>query len=475
MHGAENTPGNVLLVEDDAAASDMVAKLLQTAGHEVTAVPNAEAALDAVALARTDLVLADVQLGGMDGLELCRALADTNPELPVIVLTGFGSLETAVSAIRAGAYDFVTKPVELETLLHAVGRAIRKRTLERELTQLQCIIHGPEVSELIGSSSAMERVLDLIRRAADSDATVLVTGESGTGKELVARALHRCGARGDAPFIAVDCASIPATMLESELFGHTRGAFTDARSDRRGLFSQADGGTLFLDEIGEMPQEMQAKLLRALQERRVRPVGSDTELEYDARVVAATNRDLETEVSEKRFRSDLYYRLNVVRIELPPLRARGSDVLELAGFFLAKACERSGKGIDGFVRQAAEKLLAYDWPGNVRELANCIEGAVALATQDKITLDDLPAKIREHRGSMLVPSSNDPRDLIPMAELERRYIRRVLAAVGGNKTQAAKILGLERRTLYRKLERYGAEGDNGSSTQKCTPGPATIW
>jgi DNA-binding NtrC family response regulator len=306
---------------------------------------------------------------------------------------------------------------------------------------------------LIGASPAMRALFQRLTKAIETDANVLITGESGTGKELVARALHTRGPRRAGPFVAVDCASIPGPVLESELFGHLRGAFTDARSDRKGLFVQASGGTLFLDEIGEMPLELQSKLLRALQQRKVRPVGANEETPFDARLIAATNRDLEDAAANGRFRRDLYYRINVVHIDLPPLRARGNDVLLLAQHFLTHAAARSSKQIDGLVRSAAEKLLAYDWPGNVRELENCIESAVALAEHDKLTIADLPARIRNHRPGELVVGS-DPKDLVTLEEMERRYVRRVLAAVGGNKTQAARILDVERRTLYRKLQRF---------------------
>jgi two-component system response regulator HydG len=299
----------------------------------------------------------------------------------------------------------------------------------------------------------MRALLLRLAKASEVDVSVLITGESGTGKELVARALHERGLRKNGPFVPVDCASIPGSVLESELFGHVRGAFTDARADRRGLFVEANAGTLFLDEIGELPLELQAKLLRAIQQRKVRPVGSNEEIPFNARIIAATNRDLESEAADGRFRRDLYYRINVVNLELPPLRARGNDVLLLAQHFLQIAAKRAAKHMDGIVRAAAEKLLAYDWPGNVRELENCVESAVALAEHDKITLGDLPERVRDHHPSQLVVGS-DPSDLVSLDEVERRYIRRVLAAVAGNKTKAARILGVERRTLYRKLQRF---------------------
>jgi len=286
---------------------------------------------------------------------------------------------------------------------------------------------------------------------------VLITGESGTGKELVARAIHDLGPRQAEPFVAVNCGAVPANLLESELFGHVKGAFTDARRDRPGLFVQAGAGTIFLDELGEMPPEMQVKLLRVLQERTVRPVGGDDEVPFVARVVCATNRDLETEVEEGRFRQDLYYRVNVVTLEVPPLRARGSDVLLLAHHFLRRIGERTGKAVTSISPEAARKLLDYDWPGNVRELENGIERAVALAQVSEIGVDDLPTKIRDHHSARLVITGDDPAELVTMAEMERRYVRRVLDACGGNKTQAAKVLGMDRRSLYRRLEEPIAE------------------
>jgi two-component system response regulator HydG len=300
----------------------------------------------------------------------------------------------------------------------------------------------------------MRRVFDLLDRVADSEATVLVTGESGTGKELVARALHQRSRRTEGPFVAINCAALPETILESELFGHVRGAFTDARTARQGLFIKANSGTLFLDEIGEMPAGMQAKLLRVLQERTVRPVGGEQEHAFDVRIVAATNRDLETEVEERRFREDLFYRINVVRIHVPPLRARGGDVLVLARHFLERYAAQSGRPVVGLTSAAADKLVSYPWPGNVRELQNCIEHAVALAPLDHLAVEDLPERIRDHQAKQAIElDAPGPTELMPMEEFERRYIIKVLEAVGGNKTMAAQVLGLDRRTLYRRLER----------------------
>jgi len=298
-----------------------------------------------------------------------------------------------------------------------------------------------------------------IQKAAPVDSTVLILGESGTGKELVAQALHRGGRRRDGPFVAVNCAAMPESLLESELFGHASGAFTDARGSRSGLFAQASGGTLFLDEIGELPLGLQPKLLRALQERVARPVGSDREIPFDVRLITATNRDLESAVEERRFREDLYFRIQVITIEVPPLRLRGNDVLLLASHFVEEFAAAAGKLVKGFTSGAAEKLRGYSWPGNVRELRHSIERAVALTRFEQLTVEDLPERVRSHRGTQILIASDDPSDLLPLEEVERRYILRVLEASGGNKTLASRILGLDRKTLYRKLERYGSAGN----------------
>lgn len=443
----------VLVVDDDAGMCELVATALAKRGYAVESRNSVEAGVSALDGSDYALILADLNLGQGDGLDLCRRALEKQPELPVVVFTAFGSMDAAVGAIRAGAYDFLTKPISMESLGLVVDRAIRHGSLAKEVQRLRRAV---EVSggfrEIIGDSPAIKRVTDLISRIASSDAGVLITGESGTGKELIARAIHeRSERRG--PFVALNCAAMPEQLLESELFGHVRGAFTDAKMSRAGLFVEADGGTLLLDEIGEMPLTMQTKLLRALEERKVRPVGGTREVPFDARIVAATNKDLDSEVAEGRFREDLFYRINVVRIETPPLRARGNDILLLAQVFLQRASERSGKAVAGMVKEAAEKLVTYPFPGNVRELVNAMERAVALARYDQLTVDDLPQRIREHTRAAPFVTSDDPDELLTMSELERRYIQRVLEATGGNKTRAAKILGFDRRTLYRKLER----------------------
>jgi two-component system response regulator HydG len=334
-------------------------------------------------------------------------------------------------------------------------RGLSHRALKLEVRQLrQAVIDSTRFGDILGASAPVRAMCDLIERAAPSDATVLISGESGTGKDLVARALHERGARRQGPFVALNCAAITESLLESELFGHKRGAFTDARESRPGLLVQARGGTVFLDEIGDMPAGMQAKLLRAIESRTVRPVGSDTETPIDVRFVAATNRDLESDAEDGRFRQDLFFRINVIQIAVPPLRARGNDVLLLAQHFLERAAARNAKAVVGLSPPAAERLLAYNWPGNVRELQNAIERAVALTAFERIAPEDLPDRIRSHRRSQLVVGGEDPTSLLPMHEVERRYILHVLETAGGNKTVAARILGFDRRTMYRKLERF---------------------
>ena len=448
----------VMLVEDDRDEGELLRGLLTRRGHGAVLFDRPEAALAALADGEWDAVITDVRMAGLSGIELCEQVRAAHPEVPVVMITGQADVTTAVAALRAGAWDFVTKPVNADAVELAVTRAVEHRRARGEVRRLrQALAAVRPVAGIIGDSAPIRAVSELVNRVADGDAMVLITGESGTGKELVARAIHDLGPRQAEPFVAVNCGAVPANLLESELFGHVKGAFTDARRDRPGLFVQAGAGTIFLDELGEMPPEMQVKLLRVLQERTVRPVGGDDEVPFVARVVCATNRDLETEVEEGRFRQDLYYRVNVVTLEVPPLRARGSDVLLLAHHFLRRIGERTGKAVTSISPEAARKLLDYDWPGNVRELENGIERAVALAQVSEIGVDDLPTKIRDHHSARLVITGDDPAELVTMAEMERRYVRRVLDACGGNKTQAAKVLGMDRRSLYRRLEEPGAE------------------
>jgi two-component system response regulator HydG len=444
----------ILIIDDDRSLCEVLESELRRREFEVTWVTDPHAAIALFEREDFGLAITDVNMAGMNGVELCKQLVARREDMPVIVITAYANMETAIAAIRAGAYDFVTKPFDLDELALTVERAIRHRVLREEVKRLRKAVDSTQrFEEILGTSTAMLKMCELVTRVADTETTVLITGESGTGKELVAKALHAKSGRKDGPFVAINCAAMPESLLESELFGHVKGAFTDARTSRPGLFIRASKGTLFLDEIGEMPAGMQAKLLRALQERTVRPVGGDIEQPFDTRILAATNRDLETEVEEKRFREDLFYRINVVRIHVPPLRARGGDILLLAQHFLERYANQSRRAVLGMTSAAADKLLQYPWPGNVRELQNCIERAVALAQFDQIGVDDLPEKIRDYKTVRINIESNDPAELLPMEEVERRYILKVLEAVGGNKTLAAQVLGFDRRTLYRKLER----------------------
>jgi len=442
--------GRVLVVDDDREMCELLRSQLTRRDFEVQAQGSAEEALARLGGEDIDAVVTDIRMRGIDGIQLCERLRHNRPDVPVLVITAFGSLDTAVAAIRAGAYDFLAKPFEVEELAFRLERAIQHRRLAEEVKRLRAREPEP-VDDLLGESAALRQLRELVARVARADAPVLVVGETGSGKELVARALHRHGARADGPFVALNCAALPEHLLESELFGHARGAFTDARAPRTGLLIHANGGTLFLDEIAELPLALQPKLLRALQERCVRPVGGEEEVPFDARVIAATNRDLDAAVEEGRFREDLFFRLDVLRIEVPPLRARGSDVLLLAQHFLRECASRSGKAVVGLSHGAAEKLLQYAWPGNVRELANCIERAVALTNHEQILVEDLPERIRDYGGGHVLVASDDPSELVPLEVVEQRYVARVMEAVGGNKTLAARILGVDRKTLYRKL------------------------
>jgi two-component system response regulator HydG len=447
--------GRVLVVDDDPSMCDMLVSDLGELGFEVTARTSARAALEALAPGEFAAVVTDLNMPDVNGLELCGRIVASQPDVPVIVVTAFGSIETAVAAIRAGAYDFVTKPLEVDALALALERAIQHQTLRREVKRLrQAVDESRRFGALLGTSPAMRRLYDLLDRIVDSNASVLITGETGTGKELVARALHERGRRRAGPFVAINCAALPEALLESELFGHVRGAFTDAHTTRKGLFVQASGGTVFLDEIGELPLALQPKLLRALQSRHVRPIGGSEEVPFDVRLITATNRDLEGAVEDERFREDLYFRINVIHAEMPPLRARGGDVLLLAQHFIERYAAQADKRVTGLGPACAERLLAYPWPGNVRELENCIERAIALTRGETIETDDLPEKIRGFERSHVLVTSDDPSELPPLEEVERRYVLRVMEAVGDNKTLAARVLGVGRKTLYRKLEQY---------------------
>jgi DNA-binding NtrC family response regulator len=462
---AERARTQLLIVDDDAAMREFLAESLGDEGYRVEAAGGGRAGVERVRQGGIDLVVSDVKMPDMDGLDMLaeiRATSGGDGGAPphVIIVTAFGSIETAKRALKLGAHDYITKPFEVEDLFVAVEKALDERGLRREVARLRKEVARPyRFENIIGKSTSMQDVFALIRRLSGSAVNVLVTGESGTGKELVARALHFNSPRAKKPFVAVNCAAIPDTLLESELFGYKRGAFTDARTDRPGMFVEADGGTIFLDEIGDLTPALQAKLLRVLQEREIRPLGAARPEKVDVRVVSATNRDLAQRMAEGAFREDLFYRLNVIEVVLPPLRDRAEDVLPLAEHFLQEATARSGKRILAFTQPALKILLAYPWPGNVRELENVVERAIALAEGDVIGPDDLPSQVRERRSPDVLQAAL-ARGLT-LAELEREYIQRVLQAEGANKTRAAQRLGLDRKTLYRKLEEY-ARGPGGA-------------
>ena len=446
----------ILFVDDDSSLCSLVKVGLERRGISVRTASDVGAALTVLEHEDVDVLVTDLAMPGVDGVGLCAVARDRFPDLPVVVLTGHGTVSAAVDALRAGAKNFLLKPVELDALAHVVVREAEEHELRNEVKRLRLVADRPaEVDDLLGHSSAVRTLRSVIARVAPSGATVLIAGDSGVGKELVARALHRSSPRGSGPFVALNCAAVPADLLESELFGHEKGAFTDAQRARDGLFVQANGGTLFLDEIGEMPLSLQPKLLRALQERRVRPLGGQKEVAVDVRVIAATNRDLHEEVRAGRFREDLLYRLDVVRIEVPPLRHRREDVPILAEHFLGRVGGRGKKRVEGFTPRALELLVSYDWPGNVRELENCVERACALVRGAVVDVDDLPDNVVSFKPSDIVITDGAPETFVVWDELERRYILKVIDVCKGNKSEAARILGIDRRTLYRKLERWG--------------------
>ena len=454
------TTDRILCVDDDSDQCVLLTAALERLGYAVDSCSTAQEALERVAQQRYSAVLTDLAMGEVSGFDLCEQLVRIAPNVPVIVVTGLETMEAVVGAMRAGAFDYLRKPVAPNLLGLSVARAAQRGRLLYEVSRLRegADKAADDPSGLFGTSHAMRKVRELIERVADTDATVLIQGETGTGKELVAKAIHRASSRRDGPFVAINCAAVPASLLESELFGHARGAFTDAKSQREGLFVAASGGTLFLDEIGEMPIDVQAKVLRALQERVVRPVGSSSDVPFNARILAATHRDLEQEIAARRFRQDLYYRINVVNLSVPPLRERTEDILPLATRFLQRFDARAERQGVRLSSEVAKLLVSYDWPGNVRELENCMERVSALARFEEASPDDLPAQVRGYALQSANSGINTIEEIITLDELERRQIARVLKLVKGNKSRAAQLLGLDRRTLYRKLEREAGRG-----------------
>jgi two-component system response regulator HydG len=450
--------GNVLLVDDEPDILEIGAATLRLRGHTVRTAQSAAEAIEAAHKTDFDVVLLDVHLGGTDGIDLCTRLLSQWPTLVVVVVTGDTSSVSALAAMRAGAFDYLTKPVRGDDLVLATERALRHHLKVDKPAPSEGRFSGAQGSDaILGNSAGVRHVLDVIARIASTSANVLVTGESGTGKELVARAIHLHSHRAKGPFIALNCAALPHELLESELFGHVRGAFTDAKTSRKGLFLEASGGTLFLDEIGEMPLATQVKLLRSLQERTVRPVGGTAEVPFDARLIAATNRDLAVDVAAKHFREDLYYRINVVTIAVPPLRQRRDDIPLLAESFLRRFAALQGKKVPVISAAAMERLVARSWPGNVRELENAIERAVSMSQSDVLGADaftgDHAPPIEESAVVVASVPPLTPETLVTADVQERLYVQYVLDRVGGNKSRAAEVLGYDRRTLHRKLKR----------------------
>ena len=442
---------NILIVDDDPDMRNVLRDILLDQSYQVETAQEGEEALQKLASQPYSIVLTDLRMKGVDGFDLLQAVTKKHQECNLIMMTAFGTVETAVEAMRQGAFDYLTKPIKTEELLVTIDKAMREAHLRREVEHLRKQVRREfSFDQILGKSKPMREVFDLIRRVADSQTNILITGESGTGKELVAKAIHFNSRRQASPFVPVNCAAIPEQLLESELFGHVRGAFTDAKSDKRGLFEEAQGGTLFLDEISEMPMMLQAKLLRAVQEREIRRVGATRSSPIDVRIIAATNVKLEEEVKAKNFREDLYYRLNVIEIRLPPLRERREDISLLVQGLLEKSIAAQQKNVHVVVEAALARLLDYQWPGNVRELENIIERAATLCQGEMITLEDLPPVIREVRGEGQMVEDAVER-MLPLEELEQAYIRRILEKMGGNKYQAAQVLGIDRKTLYRKL------------------------
>jgi DNA-binding NtrC family response regulator len=444
----------VLVVDDDRQMQSLLQKVLVANGYAASLAANGEESLQRLRDDEVDIVLSDIRMPAMDGMDLLRQIRERYPETTVIMMTAFGAVDSAVEAMKAGAYDYISKPFKMDEVLIVLARVTEEKRLRRELVSMrQALAERYGFGQIVGKSKPMQAVYDLIQRVAATTATILITGESGTGKELVARAIHYNGSRRDGPFVPVNCSAIPAALLESELFGHVKGAFTGATADRQGLFVQAHRGTIFLDEISQMEIELQTRLLRVLQEREVRPVGGDRHVAVDVRVIAATNQPLEALVKEGSFREDLYYRVNVIPVPLPALRDRLEDLPLLTEHFLGKHADATGPR-KRLCQEALAVLMRHSWPGNVRELENLVERLVVLSRGEEIRVDDLPAELCSVEDGLLARAASREASLV---ELENEYIQMVLERTGGNQTRAALILGIDRRTLRRKLQEYRSD------------------
>ena len=447
------SPVRVLVVDDDEITCNLLEEVLSKEGYAVDKALNGREAIEKGEKKSYGVVLSDIRMLEVDGMEVLRAYRQRSPETIIIMMTAFGSIETAIRAIKEGAYDYVSKPFKLDEIKLTIQRSLeQKRLVEENIHYRQELITKYKLENIVGRSPQMLQVYKTIARVAESRSTVLITGESGTGKELIARAIHFNSPRSSRPFVAVDCSSLAETLLESELFGHVRGAFTGAVTAKKGLFEEADRGTCFLDEIGNIGLPMQAKLLRVLQEHEIKRVGGTETIKIDVRMVAATNQNLEELVAEKKFREDLFYRLNVVSIHLPSLRERPEDIPLLADHFLNKYAAQNNKPVCRISPEAMDVLTRYRWPGNVRELENVIERAATLSSTNLVIPEDLPRRLQMELSPValnFLPSS------LPLSELEKLYIQKVLEETGGNKKKAADILGIDRRTLYRMATRLG--------------------
>jgi DNA-binding NtrC family response regulator len=447
-------PSRILVVDDDRAMCQLLIDLLREDGYEADVAYDGESALEKCRTTRFDLAITDLMMPKMRGIELVQRLREIDASALVLLITAFGTIENAVEAMRAGAFHYVTKPFHNDEILIQVKRALEQKTLQEELKRLRTEVQARNrFQNIIGQSSAMQMVFETIAQVSDLPANILIEGESGTGKELIARAIHCNSSRATGPFIPVNCAAIPETLLESELFGYVRGAFTDARRDRPGLFREASGGILFLDEISEIPITLQAKLLRVLEDKEVRPLGANQSEKVDTRVLSASNRFLDELVRNGKFRQDLYYRLNVIRIELPTLRHRSEDIPLLVKHFIEKFADSANRNVEGIQDEALAALRSYDWPGNIRELEHTIERAVLLGKGALIGVEDLPDHLVA-RGESAIVLAQALAKQFTLRDLEREYIGKVLETAHGNKTEAARILGVDRTTLYRKLEEY---------------------
>ena len=446
-------PVRILVVDDDEITCNLLEEVLSKEGYAVDKALSGQEAVEKGEKKSYGVVLSDIRMLDVDGMEVLRAYRQKSPETIIIMMTAFGSIETAIRAIKEGAYDYVSKPFKLDEIKLTIQRSLeQKRLVEENIHYRQELFTRYKLENIVGRSPQMLQVYKTIARVAESRSTVLISGESGTGKELIARAIHFNSPRSPRPFVAVDCSSLAETLLESELFGHVRGAFTGAVTAKKGLFEEADRGTCFLDEIGNIGLAVQAKLLRVLQEHEIRRVGGTETIKIDVRMVAATNQTLEELVAEKKFREDLFYRLNVVSIHLPPLRERPEDIPLLAGHFLNKYAAQNNKPVCRISPEAMDVLTRYRWPGNVRELENVIERAATLSSTNLIIPEDLPRRLQMELSQAALSSLPSS---LPLSELEKLYIQKVLEETGGNKKKAADILGIDRRTLYRMATRLG--------------------